>query len=53
MLIDTFKNIIKALLSLQISDDLKELLQFLQIPDNIHNEATLRLHSYMNTKDSS
>lgn len=50
--IDTFKDALKALSSLPISDDLKELLQFLQIP-YAHKEATLRLHSRLNGKDSS
>ena len=50
--IDTFKNSLKVLASRQISDDLKELLQFVQIPDDASNEAILRLYSHSNAKNS-
>lgn len=49
--IDTFKNTLKVLASRQISDDLKELLQFLQIPDDARNEATLQLCNFPNAKN--
>lgn len=51
--IDVFKNTLKALPSLQILDDLKDLLQWLQTPDDAHNEGILRLHSHLNVRDSS
>ena len=50
--IDTFKNTLKVLETRQISDNLKELLQFLQIPDDARSEVTLQLHSRLNAKDS-
>ncbi|KAH8701181.1 hypothetical protein GQ44DRAFT_718014 [Phaeosphaeriaceae sp. PMI808] len=49
--IDTFKNALKVLASRQISDDLKELLQFLQIPDTARNEATLQLYKFPDARN--
>ncbi len=49
--IDTFKNTLKVLASRQISDDLKELLQFLQIPEDARNEATLQLYNFPNARN--
>jgi len=51
--IDAFKTVVKEVLPcFQISDDLKELLSLLQIPDDALNEATLQLQSVMDRKDS-